>query len=199
MLALAVAGLTLSACDDKAGTKSAVADAKTATEKADDAKAADKADDAKAADKADEAADKADEPADEAAADAADEPADEAAGEGGGGADVLAGTWTLDPAGMKDMDEYKNAPDDQKKMMDSMLETMKMEMTFEGGSLKLHAEIGGETKDTEGKYSVKSSEGPKVVIESDVDGKKEELTVTVEDGKLTMEQGGQKMVFNKKG
>jgi hypothetical protein len=114
------------------------------------------------------------------------------------GDNLLVGTWALDPNAMKDSVEYKNAPDEQKKLMDSMLETMKMEMTFTDDAIKMHADIGGESKDTEGKYTVKATEGTKVTIESEVEGKKETLTLTVENEKLIMEQGGQKMVFLKK-
>jgi hypothetical protein len=177
VLAGAVACLALWGCDDKGGTKAA------ADGKADgkgDAKGDAKADDAKAGDEA-----KAD-----------DAKADDAKAAGGDGS--IVGTWALDPNAMKEMEEYKNAPPEQQKMMDGLLGSMEMSMTFTDDSMKMTAKLGGETKESEGKYTIKSNEGGKLTIEGEVDGKKEEQTFTLDGDKLIMEDNGQKMVFLRK-
>lgn len=177
VVAAAMACGSMSACDDK-GKKDASADAKG------DKKEGDKGDDAKG-----------DANADGGDAKAADDTKD--GGEAAAGDGTIVGTWNLDPAAMKESDEYKNAPDDQKKMMDAMLGSMEMSMTFGDGTMKMSAKLGGEAKESEGKYTIKNTEGNKITIEGEIDGKKEEQTFTVDGNKLIMEDGGQKMVFIK--
>lgn len=121
------------------------------------------------------------------------------------GENPLVGTWTLDAeamaAGMKEMDQYKNAPEEQQKKMDTMLgqmKQMKMELTFTEDQLKSStSDPTGETKEDESKYVIKSTEGDKVVVETEMAGKKQTVEFTVEDDKLVMAQGPMKMTFTK--
>ena len=127
--------------------------------------------------------------------------ADPAAGE-----NPLVGTWALDAeamaAGMKEMDEYKNAPDEQKQKMDAMLgqmKEMKMELTFTEDQLKSStSDPAGETKEDESKYVIKSTEGDKVMVETEMGGQKQTVEFTVDNDKLVMAQGPMKMTFTKK-
>jgi hypothetical protein len=98
---------------------------------------------------------------------------------------------------MKDSDDYKNAPDEQKKMMDAMLATMELSMTFTDDTIKMTTKMGEESKDQEGKYTIKSSEGNKITIEGEMDGKKEELVFTIDGDSMTTEDEGKKMTFKR--
>ncbi|MGM0576237.1 MAG: hypothetical protein ACQEXJ_10955 [Myxococcota bacterium] len=114
----------------------------------------------------------------------------------------LAGTWELDRDAMKEMPQYKDAPDERKKQMDAMMEQMEMEMTFGSETIQMHAKMGGQVKDDKVSYTIKEKTDDTLVIKTKPlegkEGQEEELTLSFQGDKLIFQQGPQKMTFKKK-
>lgn len=114
-------------------------------------------------------------------------------------AETIVGTWTLDPAAMKSSPEYKNATDEEKQMAEMMFASMKMELVFTKTDVTMNIDMMG-NKQTETKpYTVKSQNGPTMVITSKDDmGNDEEITVVVGEDTLTFKQGTESFTMKRR-
>ena len=102
----------------------------------------------------------------------------------------LLGTWTLDLDAMMERDEFKNTPAGQKKYMEGMLASMKVEITFTDDMMKTEVSALGRNESHEQSYTVESADGDKLVLASkDEDGNEEAVTVTVTGHTLTFTAG----------
>ena len=105
-------------------------------------------------------------------------------------AETIVGTWTIDSEAMKSTPEYQSATPEEKQMAEMMLSAMKLEITFTKSDVTMNIDMMG-NKQTETKpYTVKSQNGPTMVISSKDDmGNDEEIIVVVGANTLTFKQG----------
>ena len=107
----------------------------------------------------------------------------------------LQGSWTLNKDKIKDMPEYKAAPEPQQKMMLSMLQQVNMDVSFTADSMTMAMEMGGQKKEESAQYVVKSSDGATTVITTSKDGLSEDITLTLSGDELTMAKGEKQKLF----
>lgn len=95
-------------------------------------------------------------------------------------AEALVGKWAVDVDSLAEMDEFKNMPEEERKAALEMAKGFMSSMSVEFTADKAIMEMMG--KKEEASYTVKSSEGDKLVIEmvETKDGKEEKREVTVE-------------------
>ena len=119
---------------------------------------------------------------------------------GKSGADALIGTWVLDPEGLAEFDEnFRNLPPAQKAQAKAMMEQMKFELTFTKDKVKMVMDMMGEKKTDEREYTVKSTDGNKIVLAAKTDGGKERtITVEVRGDRLYFSDGQKKLSFRRK-
>ena len=109
------------------------------------------------------------------------------------------GAWTMNKEKIKDMPEYKAAPEAQQKMMLAMLQQITMVVTFGADSMTTTMEMGGQKKEETAKYTVKSASGNTTVITTtSKDGKTEDMTLTLAGDELVMAKGVKQKLFLKR-
>jgi hypothetical protein len=116
---------------------------------------------------------------------------------GGSGADKIVGKWTVDVDALSEMEEFKKMPEEQRKMALEMAKGMMSSMEFEFTKDTFKVSMMG--KSEEGSYTVKSSEGDKVVLSAKgKDGKEEEMTVSANGDKMVMHMGKDQFPLKRK-
>jgi hypothetical protein len=113
--------------------------------------------------------------------------------------DKIIGSWAVDlDATMAADEKLKALPAEQQKMAKDMAAGLFKETSFDfAKDGKMTANFMG--KKEEAPFTVKSAEGDKLVLATkSKDGKDQELTVEVKDGKMTLTTNGQKIVLTKK-
>jgi hypothetical protein len=101
--------------------------------------------------------------------------------------EAIIGKWGVDVDALAEMDEFKSMPEEEKKAALEMAKGMMATATIEFAKDKVIMEMMG--KKEEAPYTVKSSEANKVVLETEKDGKKEDVTVEINGDKLIMHMG----------
>lgn len=99
----------------------------------------------------------------------------------------MIGKWSIDVDKIGEMEEFKKMPEDQKKAALDMAKQLGTSMTFEFTADKIVMEAMGQKK--EGTYTIKSETADKVVLDTKLDGKSEEMTVEIKGDGLVMGDG----------
>ncbi len=120
------------------------------------------------------------------------------AGCGGGGTSLI-GTWVLDVKALEEFDEFKNLPDEQRKMAEAMMAMIELELTFTTDTVLFNAKMGGEEQKEEASYEIKSQTGNKMVLEAtDKDGKVEMINAEIKGDLLFLSKDNQKFALRRK-
>lgn len=100
-------------------------------------------------------------------------------------AEKIVGSWSVDVDALAQTEEFKNMPEDKRKMALEMAKGMMSQMTFEITKDKIKTSMMGKTM--EATYTVKSTDGDKITlltkeIKDGKEGKEEEVTMVASSG-----------------